>query len=263
MDAATGIITTVVGIGGTGGFGGDGNLATAAQLFNPIGLTFDSADNLYIADRDNQRIRKVNVFTGVITTVAGNGTQGLVGNGGPATSAQLNRPVDVIVDRAGNLYIAEEFSYSIRKVDAVTGIISVVAGTGTLGYSGDGGPATAAQMGGAFHLALDSAGNLYFADPSNQRIRRVDAATGIITTLAGTGRAEYNGDGTLATAASLKTPSGVALDGTNRLYIADYDNFRIRRVTPTPNGPPTIAPHRRPNHCYKYGHRPARRDHRR
>ena len=216
-----GVITTVAG-NGTYGFSGDNGPATSAQLANHIGgVAVDSAGNLYIADYFNHRIRKVS--GGVITTVAGNGTEGLSGDNGPATRAQLSYPYGVAVDSAGNLYIAGGFR--IRKVSG--GVITTVAGNGTKGFSGDNGPATSAQLSGDNAVAADSAGNLYIAD--NNRIRKVSG--GVITTVAGNGTLGFSGDNGLATSAQLSYPSGVAVDSAGDLYIADYFNNSIRKVS--------------------------------
>ena len=228
VDAA-GVITTVAGGGrrGNSGYSGDGGPAVAAQLYNPFDVALDGAGNLYIADTRNQRIRKVDA-AGVISTVAGDGTWGYGGDGGAAVAARLAGPSAVAVDGAGNLYISDRGSDRIRKVDSA-GVISTVAGTGRSGYSGDGGAAVAAQLQDPGAVALDGAGNLYFSDQSNQRIRKVDAA-GVISTVAGDGTEGFGGDGGPATAAQLRWPSGVALDGAGNLYIGDGSNQRIRKV---------------------------------
>ena len=212
---------------GTATFGGDGGAAVAAQVSSPYGVALDGAGNLYIADTGSHRIRKVN-SAGVISTVAGNGTRGYGGDGGPATAAQLQLPVGVAADGAGNLYIADFHNHRIRKVDAA-GDISTVAGTGTRGYGGDGGPAVNAKLGYPYGLALDGAGNLYIADFENHRIRKMNAA-GNISTVAGNGAAGYGGDGGQAAAAQLNYPRDLALDGAGNLYIADGGNNRIRKV---------------------------------
>ena len=165
---------------------------------------------------------------GIITTVAGDGPQGDSGDGGQATSAQLSNPSGVAVDAAGNLYIADSGNHRIRKV-AANGIITTVAGNGSYGYSGDGGRATSAQLAAPWGVAVDAAGNLYIADTNNGVIRKV-AASGIITTVAGNGSHGYSGDGGPATSAQLNSPSGVAVDAAGNLYIADYGNYRIRKV---------------------------------
>jgi len=229
VDAGTGIITTVAG-NGTFGFSGDGGPATSAQLNAPFGVALDSAGHLYIADTGNQRIRKVDAETGIITTVAGNGSFGFSGDGGPATSAQLKNPFSVAPDSAGHLYIADLGNQRIRKVDTGTGIMTTVAGNRSFGFSGDGGPATSAQLHAPLDVALDSAGHLYIADLGNRRIRKVDTGTGIITTVAGNGSFGISGDGVPATSARLASPLGVALDSAGHLYIAENFTHRIRKV---------------------------------
>jgi len=229
VDAATGIISTIAGTG-IFGYAGDGGAATDAKLNNPYGLAFDVSGNLYIADKDNNAIRKISAGTGIITTVAGTGTAGYSGDGGLATSATLNKPFGVAVDRAGNIYISDNSNFVIRKVDASTGIITTVAGTGTAGYSGDGGLATAAMLQYPYGLATDTAGNLFIADQFNQRIRKITVATGIISTVAGTGLTPYNGDNIPATTANLNNPTGVCFDASGNLYIAGNVNNRIQKV---------------------------------
>jgi sugar lactone lactonase YvrE len=184
----------------------------------------DSAGNLYIADRINGRVRKV--FNGIITTVAGTGTAGFSGDNGPATSAQLYNPSGVVLDSVGNLYIADIGNNRVRKV--TNGVITTVAGTGTPGFSGDNGPATSAQLNSPSGIAVDSLGNLYIADIYNNRIRKV--SNGVITTIAGTGVQGFGGDNGPATSAQLNTPKGVAVDSAGNLFVADYDNNRIRKV---------------------------------
>jgi len=221
-----GVITTVAG-NGTPAYSGDGGLATSASLNFPIGVAVDSSANIYIVDLGNSRIRKVDT-NGVITTVAGNGTPAYSGDGGPATSASLFNPYGVAVDSLGNIYIAD-FTYSrIRKVDT-NGVITTIAGNGTPAYSGDGGLAASASLSGPRDVAVDSTGNSYIADSSNHRIRKVDT-NGVITTVAGNGTPAYNGDGGLATSASLYFPYGVAIDSLGNIYIADSGNHRIRQV---------------------------------
>lgn len=223
---ASGVITTVAG-NGLCCFGGDGGPATSARLFLPQDVAVDGAGNLFIADTDNNRIRKVDA-SGLITTVAGNGDSTSTGDGGPATDASLTKPLDVVVDGAGNLLIAELRSQRIRKVDN-SGVITTVAGTGIRGFSGDGGPATSADLNNPFDVAVDGSGSFLIGDRSNQRIRKVDAS-GVITTVAGNGTFGFSGDGRPATRASLGNALGVALDGAGNLYIAAPSLHRVRRV---------------------------------
>ncbi len=239
VDAATGYISTVAG-NGAPRFGGDGGLATAAQLHFPSGVALDGAGNLYIADSGNYRIRKVDAATGNISTVAGDGTSGDDGDGGLAVDARLAQPEGIALDGAGNLYIADSDNHRIRKVDA-DGYISTVAGDGTSGDDGDGGSAIEAQLNRPIGVALDGSGNLYIADYLNNRIRKVDAATGYISTVAGDGAGSFGGDGGLATAAQLRLPHDVALDGAGNLYIADSDNHRIRKVDSATDNISTVA----------------------
>ena len=229
VNAQTGIITTVAG-NGTDTYSGDGSLATNAQLSYPEGVALDSSGNIYIADEGNGRIRKVNAQTGIITTVAGNDNYGYSGDGYLATSTALADPIGVALDASGNIYIADQFNHRIRKVNAQTGIITTIAGNCTAGYSGDGSLATNAELNNPYGVAIDASGNIYIADYYNQRIRKVNAQSGIITTVAGNATAGYSGDGSLATNAELYYPRGIALDASGNIYIADYGNNRIREV---------------------------------
>ena len=238
--AATGFISTVAG-SGAATFAGDGAAATSASLNSPTDVQVDGAGNLYIVDQQNQRIRKVTAATGFISTVAGNGASTFAGDGGPALSASLKTPVSVAVDGAGNLYIADYYNARIRKVTAATGTISTVAGTGTAAFAGDGGSATAASLNGPNDVAVDAAGNLYIADELSNRIRKVTADTGYISTVAGTGSAGFSGDGGLATSAALNSPAGVAVDAAGNLYIAEQTNRRIRKVTAASGYISTVA----------------------
>jgi len=224
--SANGVITTVAG-NGAAGFSGDGGPATSASMSLPYSVKVNSAGDLFFVDQGNQRIRKVDA-NGTITTVAGDGAQGFSGDGGPATSAKLNTPVDVAVDGAGNLFIADYNNGRIRKVDT-NDIITTVAGNGGRGFSGDGGPATSASLNLPYGVAVDGAGNLFIADSSNHRLRKVDT-NGIITTVAGNGTAGFSGDGGPATSAKLNEPDSIVVDGAGNLFFVDYSNQRIRKV---------------------------------
>jgi sugar lactone lactonase YvrE len=223
----SGIITTVAGTGTTG-YSGDGGPATAAEVNRPKAVAVDNAGNFYISEDDNNRIRKIN-SAGIISTIAGNGAATFSGDGGPATSASLNAPAGIAIDASGNIYIADYNNNRVRKV-STSGIISTVAGTGTAGYSGDGGQATAAQLHFPVSVVVDATGNIFIADMYNACIRKVDSK-GLITTIAGTGTAGYSGDGASAIHAQLSNPSALALDSYGTLYVADYDNNRIRKIS--------------------------------
>jgi uncharacterized protein (TIGR03437 family) len=209
------------------GFSGDGGPAASASLADCQGIAVDSAGNIYVADTGNRRIRKISA-TRNISTVAGNGLNAFGGDGQAATSASLSAPLGVAVDSQSNLYIADTGNNRIRKVTSA-GIISTIAGTGTAGYSGDRGPATAATLNAPSRLALDSSGNLYLSDTGNNVVRRI-STSGVITTVAGNGTSRFSGDGGPATSAALSNPQGLALDSSGVLYIADSDNHRVRRV---------------------------------
>ena len=219
-----GVITTFAG-NGTAGFGGDGGAAASAQLNGPQGLAVDAAGNLYIADTQNARVRKVS--GGTISTVAGSSSSGFGGDGGAAASAQLNAPFGVALDAAGNLYIAEFGNNRIRKV-GTNGNISTIAGTGVSGYSGDGGAATSAQLNGPQSVVVDGSGNVYIADTGNNRVRKV-GSTGVITTVAGNGIAGFSGDGGPAINAQVGNPSALAVDNVGNIYIAD-GSARVRKL---------------------------------
>jgi trimeric autotransporter adhesin len=278
--AKTGIITTVAG-NGTSGFSGDGGAATSAELNTPAGIALDAVGNLYIADAPNNRVRKVNATTGIITTVAGNGAATTSsGDGGPATNAGLIGPVGIAVDSAGDIFVTDNGEHGVREISATTGVIttvisngstpssgfgavagiaidgsgnlfiadpvshrvfkliaasgaiSIVAGNGTAGSSGDGGPATSAELNYSGAVALDTAGNLYINDALSNNIRKVSAATGIISTVAGDGTAGFSGDGGAAVDAEINDPGGVALDSAGNLYIPEGNNNDVREVSP-------------------------------
>lgn len=208
------------------GYSGDGGPATAAQLHRPAGLAMDNAGNLFIADSENNRIRRVSPG-GIIATVAGQSSQGSSGDGGPAVSATFVSPTALAFDGSGNLYVADVFH--IRRISP-SGIVTAVAGNGSVGFAGDGGPAKNAEFKGPDGLAIDAAGDIYIADSNNFRIREI-TPDGIINTVAGTGAQGYSGDGGPAVAAELNYPYDVAMDTTGNLLIADAENGRIRRIS--------------------------------
>ena len=223
-----GIISTIGGTG-TAGFSGDGGPATQAKLWNPYNIALAPDGTMYIADYENNRIRRIGP-DGIINTVAGNGTRGFSGDGGPATQASLNEAIGIAIAPDGSLYIADSSNHRIRRV-GLDGIITTVAGTGTAGFTGDGGPATQARLRGPIGIAFGPDCSLYIADRNNHRIRRV-GPDGIIFTVAGTGTAGFSGDGGPAKQAGLNSPNGVAVAQDGSLYIADRANRRIRRVGP-------------------------------
>ena len=167
----------------------------------------------------------------LIFTVAGTGEPGYDGDGGEARHAGLNQPFDLALDRQGNLYLSEADNHCVRRIERGSGIITTVAGTGKAGYRGDGGPATKAALNSPYGIALDAADNLYIVDRLNACIRMVEAATGVIRTVAGTGRPGYSGDGGPATAATLKRPHGACVDAAGNIYIGDSENHRVRYVS--------------------------------
>jgi uncharacterized protein (TIGR03437 family) len=230
---ATGVITTIAGTGFQG-FSGDGSAAVNAQIAGPGAVAADTAGNVYFTDVGNEVVRKVDI-NGNISTIAGTpGSGGHAGDGGPATKAQLALHVGggLAVDAAGNVYIADSLNSAVREVTVSNGNISTIAGMiGQNGHSGDGGAATSAMLFYPFGLAFDSSGNLYIADTFNQEIREVSATTHIIKTIAGNLSAGSTGDGGPPTAASLNYPFGVAVDAQGNVYIADFSNDEIRKVT--------------------------------
>ncbi|SEL79515.1 S-layer homology domain-containing protein [Paenibacillus sp. OK003] len=227
----SGNISTVAGTG-VGGYSGDGESALVAQLNSPNGVAVDSMGDLYIGDSGNHRIRKVDK-SGNISTVAGTGVSGYSGDGGSATSAKMSSPNGVAIDNSGNLYIGDSGNNRVRKVDTF-GNISTVAGTGEGGYAGDGGLATLAKLNNPAGIAVDSDGNLYISDLSNQRVRKVDTSDNI-STVAGTGVGGFSGDGGPAILAKLNYANGVRVDSNGNLYIGDSGNNRIRKVDKSGN----------------------------
>ncbi len=218
--------TTIAGTVGSMGFSGDGSAATSAQFKNPYSVWKDASGNIYVADAGNNRIRKIDV-SGNISTYAGTGTPGFSGDGSGASSAELNSPTGIFIDSTNMMYIADQGNQRVRKIDMSTGTITTVAGNGTMGYAGDNGSATSAELNNPTGVCM-FAGNIYIADRDNNRIRRVTSG-GIITTIAGAGTAGSTGDGGLATAALLNAPSGVYADNYG-IYIADQGNHVIRQV---------------------------------
>lgn len=218
-------ISTIAG-NGTGGYAGDAAAATAAKLNNPGGVAVDKAGNVYIADSYNNRIRKVSTV-GLITTIGGNGTAGHTGDGGAATAANLKNPTGVAVDNSGNVYVLDFDNNVVRKITS-SGTISNYAGTGSLGFAGDGGPATDAQLYKPNGIYCDGT-NVYLADGYNHRVRKIDAS-GTISTIAGNGTMGYAGDGGGATSAKLNSPGGVCTDASGNVYIGDKGNNVVRKI---------------------------------
>lgn len=223
LDFSTDTISTIAGIGI-----GDGKLAKGSKLVAPTGLSTDSDNNLFIADTLHQLVRRVDVATGTIATIAGTGKNGFNGDGKLALESDLSEPINVAIDGKGNIFVVEK-NHRIRKIDITTSVMTTVAGNGVAGFKGDTGLALNAQLNSPTALVIDSVGNLFIADTLNQRIRRIDAQTKSISTIAGNGKAGFSGDGGQATNASLNNPVGLALDSNNNLLIAD-DNHRIRSV---------------------------------
>jgi DNA-binding beta-propeller fold protein YncE len=229
VEAATGMISTIAGTG-QHRCSGDGGPATAATLNEPAALAVDGRGNLYIADQSNNRVRKVDLTTGIMTTVAGTGETGYTGDGMPATEAGVSGPSGLTLGPDGDLYIADTFSGRIRRVDPATGIISTVAGDGGE-YRFSGLPNEfSTSLSRPYGIALDRAGNLLITDSDSHLIRRWDRKKKIITRMAGSGQAQFAGDGGDPLAGSLNYPFGVVVDEAGNVYIADTFNHRIRMI---------------------------------
>lgn len=231
VDFITGLISTIAGLSGGPGFGGDGALAKNATLGGPRSIVIDKNNNLFIAEEWGHRIRKIEHSTGLITTVAGSGVIGFGGDNGPASSALLHYPSGLAVDHLGNLLIADRGNNRIRKIDVSDNKISSVAGNGTLGLNGDNGLAVIAELSGPTAIAIDLNGNFFIGD-SETRVRKVNAQNGIISTVVGLTYQGFLGDGGSASSALIRYPRSLGFDSNGNLYISDYGNGRIRKVDP-------------------------------
>jgi streptogramin lyase len=245
VDRKTGTITTVAG-SGSKGYGGDGGPATKATLNEPYAVAVDGNGDLYIVDRLNAVVRKVDGKTGVITTVAGNGKKGYGGDGGPAAEAMLREPNDCCLDGKGGLLIADVADWRIRRLDLMAGTIGTFAGTGRPASKldparlGDGGLAARAVLPGARAVCVDGRGNTYVCEREGNAVRKIDAS-GVITTVAGTGARGYDGDGGDAARATFNGPKGVRCDRQGNVYVVDTENHAIRRIDATTNVVTTVA----------------------
>ncbi len=213
-----------------GSAGGDGSPADRAELISPFGVGFDAEGTLFFVEMIGNRVRKIGP-DGLVTTIAGTGRKGSLGDDGPAAKAELNGPHSLAVTRSGDIYVADTWNNRVRKIDARSGRIATVAGTGQKGFSGDGGPAARAEFGGIYCLALDEAAQtLDLADLDNRRVRRIDLTTGIVSTVAGNGQKGVPADGAEARSAPLLDPRAVALDGRGNLYILERSGHALRVV---------------------------------
>ena len=232
VSAKSAEIATIAGTGGKSGYGGDGGPAKKALLKEPNGICFDGENRLYIADVADQRVRWVDIFRDQINTLAGNGEKKSVGDGGPLKDATFAGPRAVAFGPDGQLYVVEREGNCVRRIDLKKQTIERFAGTGKKGYTGDGGKALDATFDGPKEIDIDRDGNIYVVDTENEAIRRIDAKTGVVTTVAGKGRTKTPGlgDGGPATDATLGRPHGVAVGPDGALYIGDTNSHRIRRV---------------------------------
>jgi NHL repeat len=240
VERGSGIITTVAGTG-QAGYSGDGRPATQAQLNSPYGIALDSANNLYIVDRLNARIRVVEAATGLIHTVVGTGQPGFSGDGGPAHRAQVQEPNDIVLDSQGRAFIADVRDHRVRMVDLVSGTITTFAGTGEGGSGGDGGPAARAALLGPRALAFGPTGDLYICLRNDHKVRKVDMRTRIIQTVAGTGERGYTGDHGPALQATFNGPKEIAVDDQDTIVLVDTENHCIRRIEATSGLVTTVA----------------------
>ena len=219
------VLTTVAG-NGTPGYSGDNGLATSALVGQPRGINFDSSGNIYFGDFTQNAIRKIDILTGIISTIAGNGTSGNGGIGGPATMAQVSAPQDIVFDLSGNMYVTIRGGLVINKIDT-NGIMTRIAGTGGNGYSGDNGPATSATFGYPCQLFLNQTTMcLYVTDGGNYAVRQINLNSGIITTVVGNGTSSSTGDGGLATLATLLSSRGITFDKVGNMYISGGPTVR-------------------------------------
>jgi len=225
---AQGIISTIAGTGKTG-FHGDGGQADTCKFYNPFDVSFDTAGNIYISDGNNFRVRKIDKHTGIITTIAGNGIDTFSIDSVNAITTGMN-PDGIYATAKGDVYIADVKNNRIRKVDAITGNITTVAGNGKQGYAGDTGLAIQDELYWPTDVCADTAGNIYIADYGNNRVRKVNATTGKISTIAGNGTAGFSGDGSMATSAELNAPTYVCSDKQGNIYISDVNNNVIRMI---------------------------------
>jgi sugar lactone lactonase YvrE len=231
MPFEKGKIQTIAGTGAAG-YSGDGGPANQATLREPFMCALDQPGNLFVSEAKNHLVRRIEHNTGIITTVAGTGEAGYSGDGGPAIKARFNEPYSLTVDRNGDIYIVDRLNAAVRKITAATGIITTVAGTGEPGYSGDGAPGTRAQLREPNDCFLDGQGGLLIADIQDQRVRRLDLATGIITTFAGNGAKVRSGDGMPATQAGIFGARAVCMDRKGNTYIAEREGNGVRQVDP-------------------------------
>lgn len=230
LNLGSNTISTLAG-DGFNGFLGDGGQATGARLNGPISLVVDKLNRLYIADQLNHRIRRINLSSGIIETIAGTGAPAYNGDNIPATSANIGTPGGLACDLNNNIYFVDRGNFRVRKIDITSGQITTIAGNGISGYTGDGGPAVSASIQSGRALCFGPDGNLYFADTFNHVVRKINLSSGTITTEAGRGEFGFSGDGGLATQAKLHFPAGIIFDSEGRLLISDSFNNRIRRVS--------------------------------